>query len=159
MKKTLLLLILFILAPTHVFSQNLMEEQIRRISPRKRSVYLNSGVFHNGGPKIQSSLRAVRQNYSKSKNYERLVFDFKTKELPRIYGYISKERRKLFIDLFETSMEKDLSSFGNSKYVKSINFFPIQADTLSVEIIFKDDVSLDVFYLQSPGRLVIDLKK
>ena len=56
-------------------------------------------------------------------------------------------------------MVENLSSFGNSRYVKSINFFPIQADTLSVEIIFKNDVSLDVFSLGSPARLVIDLKK
>lgn len=141
------------------YSQNLMEEKIRRVSSRKKSVYLSTGVFHNGGPKVSSKLKAVRQNFSKAKQYERLVFDFETKNLPRIYGYISKKRRKLFIDLFETSMNKNLSSFGNSKYVKTINFFPIQADTLSVEIIFKDDVAIDVFSLQSPARLVVDLKK
>lgn len=157
-------LIVFALLPlfftqSYVYAQNLMSEKIRRIPARKRSVYLNSGVFHNGGPKVSSKLKAVRQNYSKSKNYERLVFDFETSKLPRIYGYISKERKKIFIDFFETSMDQSLSSFGNSKYVKTINFFPIQADTLSVEVIFKDNVSLDVFYLESPARLVIDLKK
>lgn len=85
--------------------------------------------------------------------------DFETKELPRVYGYISREENKLYLDLFETGIPKSLSSFGDSKYVKELLFFPIQKDTLSVEVIFKTDVTLDVFYLTNPGRLVIDIKK
>lgn len=157
-KQTTFLILLCILS-AQSFAENLMDTKIRRISTRKKSIYLSSGVFHNGGPKIKSKLKAVRQSYSSSKGYERLVFDFETDDMPRVYAYISKERKKLYLDLFETEMTKAISSFGNSKFVKSINFFPIENDVLSVEVIFKKNVALDVFSLKSKARLVIDLKE
>jgi len=143
---------------TSVHSQNLLEERIRRVSSRKKSIYLDTGIFHNGGPKRSSKLKAIRHNFSAKRGYERVVLDFTTSELPRIYGYISRTEKKLYLDLFTTDLPPSLDSFGNSKYVQSVNFFPIQKDTLSVEVIFKKNVSLDVFYLSSPGRLVIDIK-
>ncbi|MAF76866.1 MAG: hypothetical protein CME63_00570 [Halobacteriovoraceae bacterium] len=142
-----------------VSAQNLLQERIRRISSRKRSIYLDTGIFHNGGPKINSKLKAVRHSFSPKRGYERVVFDFTTKELPRVYGYISRDENKLFLDLFETDVPASLTSFGDSKFVKELLFFPIQKDTLSVEVIFKSNVTLDVFYLSNPGRLVIDIKK
>lgn len=140
------------------FSQNLLEERIRRVSARKRSIYLESGIFHNGGPKRTSKLKAIRHSFSSKRGYERLVFDFTTEELPRIYGYISGNNKKLYLDLFTTDLPDALNSFGNSRYVKAVNFFPIQDDTLSVEVLFKKNVTLDVFYLKNPGRLVVDIK-
>jgi hypothetical protein len=140
------------------YSQNLLDERIRRVSARKRSIYLESGIFHNGGPKRSSKLKAIRHSFSGKKGYERLVFDFTTENLPRIYGYISGNNKKLYLDLFTTDLPDALNSFGNSRYVKSVNFFPIQNDTLSVEVLFKKNVTLDVFYLKSPGRLVVDIK-
>ncbi len=159
MIKLITLLFLLTATFTQLYAENLMDAKIRRISTRKKSIYLSSGVFHNGGPKVKSKLKAVRQSFSSSKGYERLVFDFETDEMPRVYGYISKERKKLYLDLFETQMTKALASFGNSKYVKSINFFPVENDVLSVEIIFKNSIALDVFSLKSKARLVIDLKE
>jgi hypothetical protein len=159
MIKLITLLVLLSVTSHNIFAENLMDAKIRRISTRKKSVYLSSGVFHNGGPKVKSKLKAVRQSYSNSKGYERLVFDFETDDMPRVYGYISKKRKKLYLDLFETEMTKAFSSFGNSKYVESINLFPIQNDVLSVEIIFKKNIALDVFSLKSKARLVIDLKE
>lgn len=152
-------LIAFISFTSLAKAESLMEEKIRRISTRKKSVYLSKGIFHNGGPKIKSKLKAVRQNYSSKLGYERLVFDFETAQLPRVYGYISEERKKLYIDFFETDMSQALGSFGNSRYVKAINFFPIQEGILSAEVIFKNNISIDLFSLESPARLVIDLKK
>ena len=140
------------------YSQNLLDERIRRVSARKRSIYLESGIFHNGGPKRSSKLKAIRHSFSGKKGYERLVFDFTTENLPRIYGYISGKDKKLYLDLFTTDLPDALNSFGNSRYVKSVNFFPIQNDTLSVEVLFKKNITLDVFYLKNPGRLVVDIK-
>lgn len=157
-QKLLSIIILFSLSTSVAWSQNLLEERIRRISDRKRSVYLDSGIFHNGGPKRSSKLKAIRHNFSSKRGYERLVFDFKTEQLPRIYGFISSPEKKLYLDLFTTDLPDALSSFGDSKYVKSINFFPIQKDTLSVEVLFKKNITLDVFYLSNPGRLVVDIK-
>ena len=158
-KTTFALIFTTLLFCQSAFAQNLLQERIRRIPSRKRSIYLDTGIFHNGAPKKGSQLKAVRHNFSKRNGYERVVMDFETKELPRVYGYISREENKLYLDLFETGIPKSLSSFGDSKYVKELLFFPIQKDTLSVEVIFKTDVTLDVFYLTNPGRLVIDIKK
>jgi len=142
-----------------VFAQNLLQERIRRISPRKKSVYLDTGIFHNGGAKLASKLKAVRHSFSGSRGYERVVFDFSTNQLPRIYGYISRNENKLYLDLFKTEVPAVLNSFGDSKFVKELLLFPIQSDTLSVEVNFKSKVTLDIFYLTKPGRLVIDIKK
>ena len=139
-------------------AQNLLDERIRRLTPNKKSIFLERGIFHNGGPKTATDLRAIRHNFSKNNGFERVVFDFTTDEIPRIYGYISMKEKKLYIDFFKTSVKPDLGSFGDSKFIKSVNFFPIQKDTLSVEVLFKDDVSIDVFYLKKPGRFVVDIK-
>ncbi|MEC7274951.1 MAG: hypothetical protein VXV96_01420 [Bdellovibrionota bacterium] len=141
-----------------VEAQNLLKERIRRISTRKKSVYLDAGIFHNGGAKRDSKLKAIRHNYSSKRGYERVVLDFATNKPPRIYGYISNDERKLYLDLFSTDVPDSLSSFGDSEFVKAVNFFPIQKDTLSVEVLFKKNVTLDVFYLENPGRLVVDIK-
>ena len=146
------------LAPLTVSAQNLVEERIRRLDSRKKSVFLNRGIFHNGGPKIASSLKAVRHSYNAKLGHERLVMDFETAQVPRVYGHIATGEKKLYMDLFDTQIKGAIGSFGNSKYVESINFFPISQDTLSVEIHFKQSVSVDIFYLDNPGRFVIDVK-
>ncbi len=154
----ILILVFAGLLPIVASAQNLVEERIRRISDRKKSVFLNRGIFHNGGPSIPSSLKAVRHSYNQKLGYERLVMDFETAKVPRIYGHIATGDKKLYLDLFDTQIKGTIGSFGNSKYVETINFFPISQDTLSVEIHFKQSVSVDIFYLDSPGRFVIDVK-
>ncbi|PJB54161.1 MAG: hypothetical protein CO099_03135 [Bdellovibrio sp. CG_4_9_14_3_um_filter_39_7] len=42
--------------------------------------------------------------------------------------------------------------------VKGINVFPFKDETLSLELEFKKKVSIDVFTLENPNRLVIDVK-
>jgi hypothetical protein len=155
-------LVLFFILATQAVSisaQNLMEERIRRVSTKKKSIYLDRGIFHNGGPKNSSSLKSLRHHYSKKLGYERLVFDMGSKNPPRFYGHISMSEKKLYIDFFKTELSKKFASFGESEYVDSVNFFPIQKGTLSVEIIFKKKVGVDLFFLKSPGRFVIDIKK
>lgn len=159
MLRALKFLLVFIsLIPFVTHAQNLVEERIRRLDNRKKSVFLNRGIFHNGGPKVASSLKAVRHSFNSKLGYERLVMDFETSQVPRVYGHIATAEKKLYLDLFDTQIKGAIGSFGNSKYVESINFFPISQDTLSVEIHFKQSVSVDIFYLDSPGRLVIDVK-
>jgi len=157
MKFTLITLVLSILS-TSLFAQDLLGERIRRITSRKKSIYLDRGIFHNGGPKVHSILKAVRHNYNQAKGFERIVFDFKTKKIPKVYGYINSANKNLYVDLFDTRVVKGINSFGKTQYVKTINFFPISKDSLSVELKFKEKVSVDIFYLDNPGRLVIDIK-
>jgi len=159
MLRALKVLLVFVsLLPFVTQAQNLVEERIRRLDSRKKSVFLNRGIFHNGGPKVASSLKAVRHSFNPKLGYERLVMDFETAQMPRVYGHIATGEKKLYLDLFDTQIKGAIGSFGNSKYVESINFFPISQDTLSVEIHFKQSVSVDIFYLETPGRLVIDVK-
>jgi hypothetical protein len=42
--------------------------------------------------------------------------------------------------------------------VEKVVFFPIEENHLSVEFKLKNKVSADIFFLDNPGRLVIDLK-
>jgi hypothetical protein len=141
------------------FAQNLMEERIRRIPPKKRSVFIAQGVFHNGGPKKKSSLKSIRHHYNKGLKRERLVIDFGTAQPPRVYGYLSQKDKKLYLDLFDTKLLTNFNSLGKSHFVKTVNLFPIQKNNVSVEIMFKNAISIDIFYLTSPGRLVLDIKK
>lgn len=141
-----------------LFAQDLLGERIRRITSRKKSIYLDKGIFHNGGPNNPSTLKAVRHNYNKGLGYERIVFDFKSDKIPKVYGHINATNKNLYVDLFDTKILKGIDSFGKTKYVDAIKFFPISKETLSVELQFKEKVSVDIFYLDKPGRLVIDIK-
>ena len=148
-----------VLGGQDVYSQNLLTERIRKITSKKRSVYFYDGIFHNGNERTKTNLKAIRHSFSKKNDYERIVFDFKTTKAPKIYGHIAGEGQKIYMDLFDTKMIGEVGSFGNSKYVKEINFFPLDEESLSVELSFKDKTTADIFYLENPGRLVIDLKK
>ena len=104
-------------------SQDLLNERIRSVSGRKKSIYFDSGIFHNGSSeKMRSVLREIRHSYVSARGFERVVFDFSTKKPPRIYGNISGKNKKLYIDFFNTSLKDQFGSFGNSKFVKEINF-------------------------------------
>ena len=148
---------LLFLVPT-VSAQDLLAERIRKITPRKRSIYFNKGIFHNGGIKQKSTLKAIRHSFSERVGYERIVFDYKTNKTPRIYGNMNSEENKIYLDFFNTELPKDINSFGSSKYIKNINFYPLSKDALSVELSLKKESTIDVFYLESPARLVIDIK-
>jgi hypothetical protein len=141
------------------FSQDLMKERIRKLSGRKRSIFLDSGIFHNGGNSNPSTLKMIRHSYKKSQGFERVVFDFSTNKLPRVYGHVDAKRKKMYLDIFDTKLSDTVRSMGTSEYVESVNFFPISKDLLSVELSFKGKVSVDLFYLEKPGRFVVDIKK
>lgn len=158
MKSFLIILVSTLFFSGQIFAQDLMSERIRKITGRKKSIYFNKGIFHNGGAKSKSLLKAVRHSYTARLGYERIVFDFSTKQVPQIYGNISEREKKLYLDFFKTKISGNIGSFGSSKFVKNIHFFNISKDSLSVELIFKNNINMDIFYLKNPGRLVIDIK-
>lgn len=147
----------FLISTNIVYAQNLNNEKIQKIVAKKRAIYLTSGVFHNGEQKNTSSLKALRHSYAKSQGYERIVFDFTTDVIPKIYGYVAIKSGTIYVDLFNTSISEGISAFGKSNYVEKVDFFPVDEKQLSVELKVKQDVSAEVFYLEKPGRLVIDL--
>ncbi len=157
MKKTWIFIFTLLLTSS-VFAQDLLSERIRKISGRKKSIYFDKGIFHNGNKSSNSKLTKIRHNFSKKNGYERIVLDFSTSSIPRVYGHISSGEKKIYIDLFNTQLGKAIDSFGNSKFIESINFFPIDRDKISLELQTKSKVNAEVFFLESPGRLIIDIR-
>lgn len=152
------LLILSIFISASILAQDLMSERIRKINDKKMSIYFKGGVFHSGTNAGTSSLKAVRHGYQPANGYERLVFDFNSEATPRVYGYKSEKEKKIYIDFFNTQLAGSIGSFGNSKFVEKVEFYPVGDESLSTEVMLKGDYSIDIFYLDKPGRLVIDIK-
>jgi hypothetical protein len=140
------------------FSQDLLKERIRKLSNKKTSIYIESGIFHNGGAKGEGLIKGVRQFYNPKQGFERIVIDLAGAEIPKVYGNINSIEKKLYIDFFDTKLDKELKTVSSTRYIEKINFFPIEPAMLSLEMKLKAKVSADIFFLDNPGRLVIDLK-
>ena len=86
------------------------------------------------------------------------MVDFSTPTIPKLYGHISSEDKKISIDFFSTSVTTNQPQLKNSKFVKSIDFISVDGKNLTMEVSLKNKASFDVFYLDNPGRLVIDVR-
>ena len=138
-------------------AQDLFTTPIRKLMKDKTSSFHSQGIFHYGeNPNPPSSLKSLRFSYSQGRGFERIVFDLESKEMPRIYGYFSN--RKLYLDFFNTILTDNINAAGNSRYIDTVNYYPWGKESLSVEITFKEEVMFDIFYLESPHRLVLDIK-
>lgn len=154
----LLSTLIFLMNTKSVSGQDLLKERIRKLSSNKTSIYVEKGIFHNGGVKLGSTLTSIRQSYNPKQGFERIVIDFSTNQIPKIYGHISSEEKKLYLDVFETTLAKDLKTVASTKFIEKINFFPIETNHISIDMRLKSKVIADIFFLENPGRLVIDLK-
>lgn len=143
----------------HVLAESLLKERIWKISSRKRSIFLDKGVFHSEKNPTVQKLTGIRNSYVPARGYERVVFDFSSNKPPKVYGKISSKEKKVYVDFFNTSLGAKADHLKNIKYLKNIDFFNLDKDRLSVELNFEQNVSYDIFYLENPGRLVIDIKK
>jgi hypothetical protein len=151
------LILLCLLTVTPILAQNLMEERIWKVSPRKKSIFLDSGVFHLSSSTKESSISAVRNSAVNGRGYERVVIDFNTPTVPKLYGHIT-ENKKVSVDFFDTSIVTAQPQMKNSKFVKAIDFISVDGKTMTMEMSLKGKSSFDVFYLENPGRLVIDIR-
>ncbi|MFL5783003.1 MAG: hypothetical protein ACJ76H_00255 [Bacteriovoracaceae bacterium] len=152
------IIISFFLVAGSVLAQNLMEERIWKLSSRKKSIFLDSGVFHLNTGVQGAQVTGVRSSAVAGRGYERVVIDFNTPNVPRLYGHISSQTQKLSIDLFDTTVATAQPQLKNSKYVKNIDFINVDGKSLTMDIALKSKASFDVFYLPDPGRLVIDIR-
>ncbi len=144
------------LAVSSALAQNLMDERIWKVSPRKKSIFLDSGVFHMNS-EVKSSITGVRNSALNGRGYERVVIDFNTPIVPKLYGHITANR-KLSVDFFDTSIQTAQPQMKNSKFVKAIDFITVDGKTITMEVALKGKSSFDIFYLENPGRLVIDIR-
>lgn len=160
MKVSKIISIFLILSFTQlVWGQNLLKERIWKISSKKRSIFFDKGIFHTTGNSSPQKLKGIRNSYIPARKYERIVFDFTSNIPPKVYGHISNDKNKVYVDFFNTSLEKSLESLKNIKYIKNVDFFNLDKNKLSVEMSFVEGTSYDIFYLENPARLVIDVKK
>ncbi len=150
------LIFLGLLAVSSALAQNLMEERIWKVSPRKKSIFLDSGVFHINS-EVKSAVTGVRNSALNGRGYERVVIDFNTPAVPRLYGHITPNR-KLSVDFFDTSIQTAQPQMKNSKFVKAIDFITVDGKTITMEVALKGKSSFDIFYLENPARLVIDIR-
>ncbi len=155
MKLSLLILCLFTVISA--FAQNLMEERIWRVSSRKKSIFLDSGVFHKNSDVKSSNIVGLRNSAVSGRGYERIVVDFNTPAIPKLYGHITTNK-KLSIDFFDTAVVAAQPQLKDSKFIKSVDFINVDTKTITMEMALKGKTSFDIFYLENPGRLVIDVR-
>ena len=156
-RKILCAICLLVFVPS-VYGKNLFAERIRKIVHDKRAVFLDNGIFHNGTSELSSDLKGFRHHYSRELGYERLVFDFSTESVPRIYAYLNGVENKLYIDFFKTGAKEKPVASKNSNFVRELSMFLVEKDHISLELAFKQNVGIEIFYLDQPGRFVIDIK-
>jgi hypothetical protein len=152
------LIVLHVVFLSNLSAQDLTKERIRKLSSNKTSIYIEKGIFHNGGVKVEAMLKTIRQSFNSKQGFERIVIDFNTAQIPKVYGHISSLDKRLYIDLFDTTLHKEFQTIASTRYIEKINFFPIESNHLSMEMKLKAKVTADIFFLDNPGRLVIDLK-
>jgi len=155
----LFFLSIILLVAQSVLAQNLMEERIWKVSPRKKSIFLDSGVFHHNTPaSANSSISGVRSSSAAGQGYERIVVDFSGSSIPKLYGHISANDKKISIDFFDTAVGTAQPQLKSSKHIKNIDFISVDGKAITMELSLKSKSSFDVFYLEKPGRLVIDIR-
>ncbi len=138
---------------------SLLEQRTIKLSAKKASVYSDSGVFFWKSTMKGAKVKGVRSFYSKQRGFERVVVDFSTPNIPSVYGHIDEKTGKLFLDLLDASPDSDINQNVSGKYLKSINIFSLDKSNTSLELSFNKKYGFDIFYLNSPGRLVIDVRK
>jgi hypothetical protein len=151
------LILVGLLTVTSVLAQNLMEERIWKVAPRKKSIFLDAGVFHMNSEIKNSAITGVRNSAVNGRGYERVVIDFSSPGVPKLYGHITANK-KLSVDFFDTAIQTSQPNMKNSKYVKAVDFITVDGKTITMEMSLKGKSSFDIFYLENPGRLVIDIR-
>src|SRR5690606_19810716 len=100
-----------------LMAQNLLEERIWKVAPRKKSIFLDSGVFHHDSILKGAGITAVRSSSNPAQGYERVVVDFNTATIPKIYGHISSKDKKISVDFFNATIATSQPQLKASKNV------------------------------------------
>jgi len=141
---------------TSIQAQNLMEARVQKLGTREQSIYQGPRIVHNGPQKNDALLIEIRHSFHPAKQYERLVFQFKGDKVPKIYGHIGQEVMRL--NFFKTKIDENVTMKKNGKFIKGIDLIPFQNEYVSLETLFNGPIISEIFFLENPGRLVIDLK-
>lgn len=143
-------------------AQNLTKENSWPLSMNKKNLYFDKGVFHYGLPAknqvITQKVTGIRSFYNKATKIERIVLDIDGPALAGLYGYISKEKNKLYLDLYQTEKSETFAPKVNAHFLKTVDVYIIEPKLLSLELSFNTTLTYEVFYLLNPTRIVIDVK-
>jgi uncharacterized protein (UPF0335 family) len=143
-----------------LWSQDLKKENSWSISENKKNVYFDQGIFKFAQDnKAVVTVQKIRTHYNDKTKEERIVLDLDSSFMPSVYGYISKDKNKLNIDLMQGKKEEKAWQNVAGKYLESIDIYQISPNLISFELKFKSTYTFEIFYLSSPTRLVIDVKK
>ena len=128
------------------------------MSGRKLDKYFNQGFVKNKSEAVvkESELKKIRAFYKKEKGYERVVLDFSTDKLPKTMVYLSSDEKRLMVTMLGTSRDRPTIP-KKTEMFSTYNVFKID-DSTTVEMTFRRPKEIDVFYLESPARLVIDAR-
>ncbi len=154
----LLSIVFLIFTSGLIHGQDLLKEKIRKITAAKSSIYVEEGVFHNGFRAEESELIAVRAS-PKGDGSERIVLDFATKKIPRIYVYLSKDSGIIYVDLFKVKTTLKSKQFPLNSSIERMEVFQVGGESLPIELHLRKKIKADFFYLENPARLVIDKEK
>lgn len=152
----LLFITMFMSLP--VLAQNLMEERIWKVSSRKKSIFLDSGVFHHNADLKNAGITSIRSSATPGQGYERVVIDFNSASIPKLYGHISPKEQKITVDFLNATVASAQPQMKKSKNVKNIDFINVDGKSITMDLSMKGKASFDIFYLENPGRLVIDIR-
>jgi len=159
MEKKKLILCFLVLISEFCLGQDVNKEKTTKMEGRKTGIYIQQGIFYKGGANLNSAIQSIRRSGDLGKSQERVVIDFSTPNPPKIYSYLSDSEKILYIDFFNTEIKDKKLELINSTFVDGINFYPWKNNLLSMEIKLKEKVFCDLFYLDTPGRMVIDIRK
>lgn len=153
------ILIFSLLLSFSALGNSILEQRTVKLSTKKASVYSDSGVFFWKSTLKGAKVKTIRSFYSKKRGFERIVVDFTTPVIPSVYGHIDDKQGKLFLDIMDAAPDTQINQNVSGKYLKSIDIFSLDKSSTSLEFSFNEKYGFDVFYLNSPGRLVIDVRK
>lgn len=153
------LTLFFIFFCISIGAQDLAKMSVFEIKKDKAQRYKLEGVFRQKNNSVKmAQIVDIRKSFNPECICERVVFDFKTSLPKEIYLVLSAKHKRIFMDLMATNTDKYFNPFAKSKKVTDIKYYKLDSEKLSVEMGLKDQSKIEVFTLDNPSRLVIDIK-
>ena len=153
-----ILLLIFSLAGSAVGNT-----EVYRAEPKKTQVYIREGVIEGGSETVQSVfISNIRR--SKNADFERVVLDVDSKQIPSFHISVEPNQKRLLITIkgnAKTSYDAPhvLGQFKKSLLIEKVELFPkLDEQHWTFSIRLKREVPVEAFTLSEPGRIVVDLK-
>lgn len=158
MNTVLVICFSFFLFASQSMAQSINGERILKLEGNKKSIYVDRGVLYFQSQTYSATILNIRSFFSQDQGFERVVFDFADQKPPTIYGFIDSKKNKVYLDFFNTTMANENKEIKASKFIKGMEVFKLDKEKVTIELTFNGENSYEIFYLENPARLVIDIK-